>query len=68
ENNNDNFATIQDRQRESFEHYLQDVQGLELECVKSTIDESVYVKIHTPFEVLLSTAEKIRMKLPVEFL
>ncbi|CAF3809059.1 unnamed protein product [Rotaria magnacalcarata] len=66
ENNNDNFATIQDRQRESFEHYLQDVQGLELECVKSTIDESVYVKIHTPFEVLLSTAEKIRMKLPVE--
>ncbi|CAF4552415.1 unnamed protein product [Rotaria socialis] len=66
ENNNGIFATIRDRQRESFEHYLQDVHGLELEHVKSTIDESVYVKIHIPFKVLLSTAEKIRMKLPVE--
>ncbi|CAF4605965.1 unnamed protein product [Rotaria sp. Silwood1] len=52
--------------RKRFEDYLVKKQGLMLQHVTSTTDQTEYVKVHVPFEILLSTAENIRMKLPIE--
>ncbi|CAF0944408.1 unnamed protein product [Rotaria sordida] len=65
QNNNRNKMSRSER-RQRFENHLTNKQGLKLERVKSITDRIEYVKVHTPFEILLLTAEKIRMKLPIE--
>ncbi|CAF2376820.1 unnamed protein product [Rotaria sp. Silwood2] len=63
---NDPSKMSRSERRERFEDYLTHKQGLILQHVKSTTDRTVYVKVHIPFKILLSTAENIRMKLPIE--
>ncbi|CAF0946662.1 unnamed protein product [Adineta ricciae] len=58
------YTALEDR-RKKFEHYLKKEQGLILQDYKSPSSRVGYVKVSTPFEVLLSTAEKMRMRLPI---
>ncbi|CAF3714176.1 unnamed protein product [Adineta steineri] len=52
--------------RERFEDYLKSKQHLILQRVKTSSTKKMYVKVHTPFHILLLTAEKMRMRLPIE--
>ncbi|CAF1572253.1 unnamed protein product, partial [Adineta steineri] len=52
--------------RERFQDYLSSKQGLSLKTVESSSTKKMYVKVQTPFKILLETAEKMRMRLPIE--
>ncbi|CAF4512927.1 unnamed protein product [Rotaria socialis] len=52
--------------RKKFEEYLCKKQGLILEHVETHKKKFGFVKVHTPFDILLLTAENMRMKLPIE--
>ncbi|CAF3746759.1 unnamed protein product [Adineta steineri] len=52
--------------RERFEDYLKSKQHLILQTVESPSTKKTFVKVHTPFKILLKTAEKMRMGLPIE--
>ncbi|CAF3918215.1 unnamed protein product [Rotaria magnacalcarata] len=52
--------------RKKFEEYLCKKQGLILKHVETHKKRFGFVKVHTPFDILLLTAENMRMKLPIE--
>ncbi|CAF2536244.1 unnamed protein product [Rotaria sp. Silwood2] len=71
-----NVESIQDNQakkkktpaerRKRFEEYLCKKQGLILKHAESNQKQFGFVKVHTPFDILLLTAENMRMRLPIE--
>lgn len=69
---NDNHEDRQRRlnaaeRREKFQNYLENKQNLILEDYKPKRKSKYrYVKVHTPFNILLLTAESMRMRLPIE--
>ncbi|CAF4830476.1 unnamed protein product [Rotaria sp. Silwood1] len=52
--------------RNRFEEYLCKKQGLILKHAESKQKRVGFVTVHTPFDILLLTAENMRMRLPIE--
>ncbi|UJR10628.1 hypothetical protein I4U23_014825 [Adineta vaga] len=65
ESNGKSHMTPSER-RKNFEYYIEKKQGLILKRVEPKGGRVGYVLVHTPFKMLLVTAENIRMRLPIE--
>ncbi|CAF1193623.1 unnamed protein product [Rotaria sordida] len=69
ESNHDNQVKKKKKpseRRRRFEEYLRKKQGLILSHAESNQKQVGFVKVHTPFDILLLAAENMRMRLPIE--